>query len=356
MAAVSTRSPDATDATDAAETHCYGVHPWGRPSGAGEVEVLFDASERQRQFESDVRSGLGCERKSLPSKWLYDESGCELFEAITELPEYYQTRAEAAVLAARSDEIAALAGASTLVEIGSGTSNKTRRLIESCSRAGTLRRFVAFDIAESTLRASLLVLGGDYPCVDVSGVVGDFEQHLDHLPELPGRMVVFLGGTIGNLDRAGRRRFVSTLAARLGRGECILIGTDLVKDPARLVAAYDDPAGVTEAFEKNALAVVNRAFGGDFDLDRFAYRAAWDEPEARIEMGVVSRGDQVVRLEGLGMEIGLDDGEEICTEVSAKFTLDGFAQEVEEHGFERLGAWTDPEGDFGVTLARRTAA
>jgi L-histidine N-alpha-methyltransferase len=321
---------------------------------APKLDVRITDDDRRRGLAEDVRAGLTAERKMLPSKWLYDDRGSELFEEITELPEYYPTRAERAILEARATEIAAACRAATLIELGSGASVKTRLLLDALSRLGTLRSFVAFDVAEGMLRRSLASLGRDYPAVAVAGVVGDFEIHLDDLPDGADRLVIFLGGTVGNLEPSERKAFLATIGDQLRGGEHLLLGTDLVKSPTRLVCAYDDAAGVTEAFEKNVLAVVNAALGADFDLDAFAYRAVWSEIDHRIEMGVVSRRAQRVRIPALDLDVDLADGEEIRTEISAKFYLEDIGVELAAAGLDPVATWTDPGRDFGLTLARRT--
>jgi dimethylhistidine N-methyltransferase len=292
--------------------------------------------------------------KRLPPRWLYDQNGSALFEQITRLPEYYPTRAEREVLTAYGPEIAARCGAATLIELGSGTSDKTVALIDALREVGTLRRFVAFDVAEPTLRAAVAGLAAAYPDLEVSGVVGDFGVHLDRLPEADGRLVAFLGGTIGNLSVDERARFLTTLATRLHPGEGLLLGVDLVKDPARLVAAYDDSAGVTAEFEKNVLQVVNAGLGANFDLDRFDYVARWDPVAEHITMGLRSRGRQTVDVTGLGLHVEFAAGEEIETEVSAKFRRAGITAELEAAGFVPTGWWTDACGDFAVVLAQRS--
>jgi dimethylhistidine N-methyltransferase len=319
------------------------------------VTVFLTDADAAAALASDVRVGLGSTPKRIPPRWLYDPRGCELFEQITELPEYYPTRAEREVLTAYAPEIAARCGARSLIELGSGTSDKTVALIEALSEAGTLRRFVAFDVAEPTLRHAVANLADAYPSIEVSGVVGDFGAHLDRLPDVDGRLVAFLGGTIGNLTVAERSEFLATLAARLQPGEGLLLGVDLVKDPARLVAAYDDSAGVTAEFEKNALAVVNRALQANFNLDRFDYVARWDSRAEHIGMGLRSWGAQSVRVGALGLSVDLADGEEIGTETSAKFRREGITAELEAAGFVPMGWWTDSCGDFAVTLAQRFA-
>jgi dimethylhistidine N-methyltransferase len=318
------------------------------------ITVHLTGADAVTALAADVRAGLTSTPKRLPPRWLYDPRGCELFEQITELPEYYPTRAEREVLAAYAPEIAARCGASTLVELGSGTSDKTVALIDALIDAGTLRRFVAFDVAEPTLRAAVATLAEAYPSIEVSGVVGDFGVHLDRLPESEGRLVAFLGGTIGNLTVEERARFLATMATRLRPGEGLLLGVDLVKDPARLVAAYDDGAGVTADFERNVLEVVNTALAADFDLSRFDYVARWDSQAEQISMGLRSRGRQSVTVGGLGLSIDIADGEEIETEISAKFRRNGITSELEAAGFVPMGWWTDSCGDFAVTLAQRS--
>ncbi|HET9690683.1 MAG TPA: L-histidine N(alpha)-methyltransferase [Acidimicrobiales bacterium] len=326
-----------------------------------EVDVHLTPAEVAAALADDVRRGLGAPGRWLPAKWLYDERGCALFEAITELPEYYPTRAERAVLAASAADIAAAAPAEVLVELGSGTSEKTRLLIDALLAGGSLRRFVAVDVAEATLRAALADLAASRPGLEVAGVVGDFAAHLDRIPAGAGRrMVAFLGGTVGNFDEPHRLAFLATLADVLAPGEWLLLGTDLVKDPSRLVAAYDDASGVTAAFERNVLAVVNRELDADFALDRFAYVARWNADLERIEMGLRSIGAQRVHVGALDLTVDLADGEEIGTEVSAKFRRAGIGRELAAHGFAVRGWFTDPQpvepgGDFAVTLAERVA-
>jgi len=300
-----------------------------------------------------VRQALTESPKRIPARWLYDPVGCDLFEQITTLPEYYPTRAEREILMAYSADIARRCGAATLIELGSGTSDKTTTLIEALIEAGTLRRFVAFDVAEPTLRNALAQLARTYPDLEVSGVVGDFGQHLDRLPDHPNRLVAFLGGTIGNLTPDERTAFLRMLADRLRPGEGLLIGVDLVKDPARLVAAYDDSSGVTAAFEKNVLAVVNRSLGADFDLEHFDYVARWDPQAEQIAMSVRAHGPQHVTIPSLDLAVEVDDGEEILTEISAKFRREGITAELVSAGFVPMGWWTDACADFAVILVQR---
>jgi dimethylhistidine N-methyltransferase len=317
------------------------------------VQVHLTAADLATSLATDVRQALTESPKRIPARWLYDPVGCDLFEEITTLPEYYPTRAEREILVAYSADIARRCGAETLVELGSGTSDKTTTLIEALIEAGTLRRFVAFDVAEPTLRNALAHLDEAYPQLEVSGVVGDFGQHLDRLPDHPNRLVAFLGGTIGNLTRDERTAFLGMLSDRLRPGEGLLIGVDLVKDPARLVAAYDDSAGVTAAFEKNVLAVVNTSLGADFDLDRFDYVARWEPQAEQIAMSVRARGHQHVTIQSLGLAVDVEDGEEILTEISAKFRREGITAELVSAGFVPMGWWTDACADFAVILVQR---
>jgi L-histidine N-alpha-methyltransferase len=280
--------------------------------------------------------------------WFYDDAGSALFDDITRLPEYYPTRAERSILAARAAEIAGRTGADTLVELGSGTSEKTRLLLDALAPT----RFVPFDVSEATLRAAAAALVEEHPDLEVHAVVGDFNQHLGAVPRDGRRLVAFLGGTIGNLDPVQRRRLLFDVDAMLDHRDGFLLGTDLVKDPARLVAAYDDAAGVTAAFDRNALVVMNRELGADFDPGAFDHVAHWDADERWIEMRLVARAPQVVRVAALDLEVRFDAGEWLRTEISAKFTPDGVREELWESGLVVEEQWTDDAGDFLLTLAR----
>jgi L-histidine N-alpha-methyltransferase len=317
------------------------------------IVVRLTAEDCAAAFAADVAEGLSARPRWIPPKWLYDPLGCELFETITTLEEYYPTRTERAILDAHADDIAKLSGAATLIELGSGTSEKTLRLLDALGAAGSLERFVAFDVAEPTLRQALDSLAGRYRSVTMSGVVGDFERHLDALPDVSDRMVAFLGGTVGNLDPGRRAALLGALARVLRPREHILLGTDLVKDPARLVAAYNDGRGITERFERNILTVVNASLGATFDQSGFDYVARWSPEASRVEMALRSRRDQRVEVTGLGLVVDLEAGEEIQTEVSTKFRLDDLAAELTAAGLEVVDTWTDPQEDFAVTLAER---
>jgi L-histidine N-alpha-methyltransferase len=317
------------------------------------VDVYLQPDDLAVALAADVEAGLTSRPKQLSPKWLYDPAGCDLFEQICDLPEYYPTRTERAILQAHSAELAGLTRASTLVELGSGTSDKTRLILDALVAEGSLERFVAFDVAEPTLRAALAELADAYPTVTMAGVVGDFEIHLDRIPGSDGRLLAFLGGTIGNLEPLARGEFLATLAKVLHHGEFFLVGTDLVKDPARLVAAYDDAAGVTAAFDRNILTIINRELQADFDPSAFTHLARWDPDEEWIEMRLRADRPQRVSLGALGRTVEFAEGEEVRTEVSAKFRPEGIAGELAAAGFATVAQWCDPAGDYALTLTRR---
>ena len=303
-------------------------------------------------LEDDARRGLTSAPKDIPPKWFYDERGSELFDEITRLPEYYPTRAERAILVARAHDIATATGADTLVELGSGTSEKTRLLLDAFRSAGTLQRFVPFDVSKETLHEAALAIEREYPGLDVEPVVGDFESELDQLPRRGRRVVAFLGGTIGNLLPEARARFLEEIARGLGPDDHLLLGTDLVKDVSRLEAAYNDAQGVTAEFNKNVLRVMNRELGADFDLTQFEHVAVYDTEHEWIEMRLRSRRDQVVHVPALALDVSFGTGEEMRTEVSAKFRRAGITAELAAQGLQLERWWTDPAGDFALSLSR----
>jgi len=315
------------------------------------IERLLSAEERRATLEADLRAGLGSSPKWLSPIWLYDERGSELYDEITRLPEYYPTRREQAIFDAYADEIIAVARCDSLVELGSGTSEKTRELLDAMVRAGSLARFVALDVSEEVLVSSAASIADEYG-VEVTAVVGDFHAHLPQLPKQGHRLIAFLGGTIGNFDPASRRSFLAELAGAMTPDDALLLGTDLVKDRARLVAAYDDSAGVTAAFDRNVLAVINTEFGANFDLSRFEHVARFDEEHSWIEMRLRSLGAQAVDVPALGLSLDFADGEEILTEISTKFRHEVIDGELSAAGYGVEEVYTDPDGDFRVTLAR----
>jgi L-histidine N-alpha-methyltransferase len=318
------------------------------------VDVHLEPDAASTALSADVRAGLGATPKTLPPKWFYDDRGSELFDAITRLPEYYPTRTERSILVAHAADIAARTGADTLVELGSGTSEKTRLLLDALTTAGTLERFVPFDVSEQTLRDAADAVADEYDGVAVHAVVGDFEHHLDRIPGGGRRLVAFLGSTIGNLTPAMRARFLADLAAGLAPGDALLLGTDLVKDPARLVAAYDDAAGVTAEFNRNVLHVIDRELDADFDPDTFTHVAVWDIDHEWIEMRLRTERAQHVTIGALGLAVDFAAGEELRTEISAKFRREGVATELATAGFELREWWTDPAGDFALSLSAVT--
>ncbi|MCZ7527405.1 MAG: L-histidine N(alpha)-methyltransferase [Acidimicrobiia bacterium] len=315
------------------------------------VDVHLGPGDLLAALEDDVRRGLCGTPKELPPKWFYDARGSALFEEITRLPEYYPTRTERSILVERAAEIATLTGADTLVEIGSGTSEKTRLLLSALR--GSLRRFVPFDVSEATLRAAAETVATDHPGVDVHAVVGDFERHLDRLPPGGSRLVAFLGGTVGNLPPVQRAGFLAAVSAGLRPGDAFLLGTDLVKDVARLEAAYDDPGGVTAEFNRNVLHVLNRLLDADFEPERFDHVACFVPEHEWIEMRLRSAGPQRARIRRLDLAVGFADGEEVRTEISAKFRREGVEAELAAAGLELGRWWTDPAGDFGLSLSFR---
>lgn len=309
------------------------------------------ADSAYHALRRDVLGGLTSSPKSLPPKWFYDSVGSDLFDQITRLPEYYPTRAEAEILRARSGEVASATGADTLVELGSGTSEKTRMLLDALRDSGLLRRFVPFDVDAGMLEAAANAIQRDYPGVEIAAVCGDFEEHLAEIPDRGRRLFVFLGSTIGNLTPGPRAQFLASLAAVLRPGDSLLLGTDLVKDTGRLIRAYDDSAGVTAAFNRNVLAVINRELDGDFELDAYAHVARWNAEEERMEMWLRSDRVQRVCVRALDVTVEFTAGEEMLTEVSCKFRREAVVAELAVAGLRQTQWWTDSAGDFGLSLA-----
>ncbi|MBW8738065.1 MAG: L-histidine N(alpha)-methyltransferase [Streptomyces turgidiscabies] len=305
-----------------------------------------DATEAA--LRADVLHGLTRTPKTLPPKWFYDALGSELFDEITELPEYYPTRAEREILLARAGEIAAATGARTLVELGSGSSEKTRHLLDALPE---LESYVPVDVSESALRQAGEALVAERPELSVHALIADFTGGLA-LPGTPGpRLMAFLGGTIGNLLPPERAAFLSSVRSLLSPGDALLLGTDLVKDESVLVRAYDDGAGVTAAFNKNVLTVVNRELGADFDPDAFEHVALWDADNEWIEMRLRSLAEQTVKVPALDLAVDFAAGEEMRTEVSAKFRQEGVGAELSTAGLEPIRWWTDEQGRFALSLS-----
>ena len=302
---------------------------------------------------ADVRRGLSAVDKHMAPKWFYDKVGSDLFDQITRLPEYYPTEAERAALVDAAPKIVAASGASTLVELGSGSSDKTRVLLDAFHAAEVLDRYVPFDVSEQALREAAIMIAERYENVFVDAVVGDFDRHLDRIPAEGRRMLAFLGGTVGNYEPEARRRLIRSIADTLAAGDTLLLGTDLVKDPARLVAAYDDSAGVTAAFNRNVLSVVNRELDADFVPELFDHVAIWDDENEWIEMRLRSTIAQRVTIDALDLVVDFAAGEDLRTEISAKFRRDRVESELGAAGFAMVGWWTDPWSDFAISLSTK---
>lgn len=317
-----------------------------------ELTVRFTEQDAARDLRAGAREGLTDRPKWLSPKWLYDAAGSELFERITEQPEYYQTRAEQEVLRERAFEIAERTEAGALVELGSGSSEKTRLLLDALSKHGTLREFVPLDVSESALRGAVAAITEDYPGLRVRGVVDDFTAGLASVAPDERRLVAFLGGTIGNLLPAERGEFLSSIRATLRPGEWLLLGTDLVKPVDRLVRAYDDAAGVTAEFNRNVLRVLNRQLAADFVPEEFEHVSLWNAEQEWIEMRLRAGRAMRVPVAELGLTVELEAGEDLRTEVSAKFRPDGVRAELDAAGFAPAEHWQDAAGDFALWLAR----
>jgi L-histidine Nalpha-methyltransferase len=310
------------------------------------------SGESPSTIGDDVRAGLGHGPPyRLAPKYFYDERGSELFDQITELPEYYPTRAERAILNRHAPAIVERTGARELVELGSGSASKTRALLYAMAGAGRLERYVPVDVSRVPVERCADELTELYPGLEVHGLIGDFERDLVHLPRGERRLVAFLGGTIGNFPPGARRRFLRALAGLLSAGDYLLLGTDLVKDVDVLEAAYDDAAGVTAEFNRNVLHVLNRELDADFDVDRFDHVAFFDPFHEWIEMRLRARRACRVRVEALDLDVDFARGEEMRTEISAKFRPDGLSGELTVAGLELLDLWTDPAGDFALSLS-----
>jgi L-histidine N-alpha-methyltransferase len=316
----------------------------------------FLGPDDERSLADDVLDGLTRPLKELPPKHFYDRAGAELFDRICELPEYYPSRAERAILAARATDLASWTQAAELVELGSGSATKSRLLLSALMAAGSLRRYVPIDVTESVISEVAEALVQEYPDLAVHGVVGDFERHLAHVPAPVGpRLVAFLGGTIGNFTPGSRRRFLRAIARTLRRDDHLLLGTDLVKDPAVIEAAYDDRAGVTAAFNRNLLRVINRELDADFEPERFDHVAFFDREHEWIEMRLRAQQRMTVRVAQLELDVEFAPREELRTEISAKFTVARLQADLAAAGLELVELLTDEQELFASSLARVTA-
>ena len=320
------------------------------------VDVLRDEADGRPALNEETFRSLQAEVKRLPTVWLYDERGSRLYDEITRLPEYYLPRREGEILRARTVAIAMRTQARTLVELGAGSANNIRFLLDGLDTAGTLDRFVPLDVSEQTLRASAQSIAAAYPRVFVHAIVGDFERDLGVLAGYDRRLIAFLGSTIGNLGPEQRGRFLRTLGTALTRDDALLLGVDLVKDVARLEAAYNDSGGVTEAFVRNALAAVNRELDGTFEQQRFVYEARWDPEHEWMDIGLRARQLHTVSLRGLDLQVAFEAGEPLRVEISSKFRREQLEREARRSGLRVESWWTDREGDFAVALMFRDAA
>jgi L-histidine Nalpha-methyltransferase len=301
---------------------------------------------------ADVRAGLTKPFKELSPRYFYDDVGSELFERITELPEYYPTRCERAILEQRSPEIVAAAAPRALIELGSGSAAKTRVLLDAMRDAGCLEAYAPVDISEEITRETAERIGAEYRGIEVLGHVCDFELDLERVPVRGPRVIAFLGGTIGNFQPAQRSSFLRRIANLLDDDDRFLLGTDLVKDRATLEAAYDDSQGVTAAFNKNVLRVLNERLAANFDLDAFEHVARWDADNLWMDIRLRSLRRQVIDISALDLQVAFAAGEEMRTEISTKFARQGLEGIYAEAGLEITGWWTDPDGLYALSLAR----
>ena len=316
------------------------------------MTVVIDRREVLDTLVEDVRHGLTRSFKELPPKYFYDERGSELFDRITTLPEYYPSRCERQILNRHAPRIVRATDAEELVELGSGTASKTRALLYAMAGHGSLRRYVPFDFDPTVVEACALELTELYPGLDVHGVVGDFGRDLDRIPDGNRRLFAFLGGTIGNLAPDERAEFLSGLREQMGPEDRLVIGTDLVKDRYVLEAAYNDSAGVTAEFNRNVLRVINEGLDDDFNPEAFEHVAFFDEANSWIEMRLRANGAQRVRIDGADLEVTFADGEEIRTEISAKFTREAVDRELRAAGLRLDEFFTDGSKLFGLAFAR----
>jgi L-histidine N-alpha-methyltransferase len=315
------------------------------------LDLRLDSDAMRIALERDAVVGLTSIPKTLPAVWFYDEVGSDLFDQITRLDEYYPTRAERTLLEAHASVIAKATQATTLVELGAGTCTKTRVLLDAMAANGTLRHYIGVDIAHSTLEAATREIVSEYPGLQVTATVADFHDLGGLFSGVGTKLVAFLGGTIGNLEPNERQKLFMNLDVELESNDAFLIGTDLVKDRRRLVAAYDDSLGVTAAFNLNVLTVLNRELGANFDIDAFTHVALFDEDHQWVEMRLRATSPQQVFIAGLGLEIFFAEGEELRTEISAKFTAEGISKELNDGGFVVSHQFDQPGGDFLLTLA-----
>ncbi|AOW91865.1 dimethylhistidine N-methyltransferase [Rhodococcus sp. WMMA185] len=317
------------------------------------LDVHLQPDQLKAALRKDAEAGLTSSPKWLPPKYFYDARGSELYEQITVLPEYYPTRTERELLRRFARDIAAAASPEILVELGSGSSEKTRLLLDAGVAHGSLHTYVPQDVSASALAAAAEQIAAEFPSLAVHGVVSDFSKSLHHLPRGGRRTIAFLGGTIGNMVPGERAEFLSGIADVLEPGEYLLMGAILVTDPSVLVAAYDDAAGVTAQFNLNVLQVLNTQLNADFPVEDFRHVALWDRENAWIEMRLEAARAMSVRIKELDLDIEFSAGEQLRTEISAKFTLDGIVKELADAGFAVERTWTDPDDRFALLAAAR---
>ncbi|KPK22185.1 MAG: hypothetical protein AMK69_20325 [Nitrospira bacterium SG8_3] len=303
--------------------------------------------------KTQITRGLKANPKTLPSKLFYDERGSTLFEQICELPEYYQTRTEHQLLTRWADEIVALSGAEELVELGSGAATKTRVLLDAMARVDQLRYYVPFDVDESIVRRVSEELVQEYPGLQVHGVVGDFLFHLEHIPEGGKRLVVILGGTIGNLPSLAAKNFLTAVNAEMASGDYFLLGVQLITDRSRLEAAYNDKQGITAKFNKNIIRVLRNNFGTHSDPESFDHVARYNEEDHRIEMWLRSREEQNLDIPNLDLQIHFNKGEEVRTEISTKYDRPLTEALLTSSGFELVKWYSDSDNLIGLALAQK---
>lgn len=316
------------------------------------TDSFLTPDDLEKELRSDVASGLSRSPKELPPKWFYDMHGSALFEEITRLTEYYPTRRERGILSTFSGEMARVSNASTLLELGAGAGEKTRILLNAMEELGTLRSYVPVDVSGEFLQDTAHRIAQDYPELAVHAVVADYDRHLHLLPSGERRMIALLGSTIGNMTPRGRCRFLGAVREIMNPEDTLLLGLDLVKPADRLVRAYDDAAGVTAEFNRNVLRVINDGLAADFDPSAFGHVAVWNAESEWVEMRLRSTRDQRVRIEALELDVTFAAGEEIRTEISAKFRRDGVVEELATAGLELVRWWVDAAEDFAVCLAR----
>lgn len=344
------------------ETHDCGMHPGAAPGQVMSksidpiIDVHITPSDLHAALSADVVAGLTAVPKELPPKWFYDERGSQLFDEITRLDEYYPTAAEREILRREADVIIDLAGPHSIIELGSGTSDKTQALLEAGRADGRLERFIPFDVSERFLTDSAVRLVRRYPGLVVHGVVGDFDRHLAEIPDGGRRLIMMLGSTIGNYRPAERAELLVNITARMRPGDHLLLGTDMVKAIDRVELAYNDPAGVTDEFNLNILEVINRELGGRFDLSAFEHVARYDDHHEWIEMFLRSKRAQVIHIGDLDLDVSFDGGEMMRTEISAKFRRPRIEAELAVAGLRVVRWWTDGRRDFSVSLSTQSDA